>query len=161
MTTETLDSLDRLILSTIQRNFPIESRPWAILAQRIDPTGELTEEKLLERVKVLRQNGFIRRLGAVFNAGHLGYRSTLCAASVPEEHLEKFTTMVNSAEQVTHNYLRSGELNVWFTFTGQTQDELIDFLTILKRDGGAVGEIYELRAGQRFKISLDFNFTRA
>ena len=160
MTTETLDHLDRLILSAIQRNFPIESRPWAALAKSLDPTGELTEEKLLERVSVLRQNGFIRRLGAVFNAGHLGYRSTLCAASVPEDNIKKFTDIVNSAAQVTHNYLRSGELNVWFTFTGQTQEELVDFLALLKKDGGAVGEIYELRAGQRFKISLDFNFTK-
>ena len=159
MTATELDRLDRLILNTIQRDFPIEARPYQALAKRLnqDHGLALTEAEVLNRVNSLKSRKFIRRLGAVFNATSLGYRSTLCAARVPEAQLEAFSALVNRAPQVTHNYLRSDDLNVWFTFTANTPSELTEFLQRLKKESG-VTDIFVLESEKLFKIKVDFKF---
>jgi len=159
MTATELDRLDRLILNTIQRDFPIEARPYQALAKRLnqDHGLALTEAEVLNRVNSLKSRKFIRRLGAVFNAASLGYRSTLCAARVPEAQLEAFSALVNRAPQVTHNYLRSDDLNVWFTFTANTPSELTEFLQRLKKESG-VTDIFVLESEKLFKIKVDFKF---
>ncbi|MDR0882399.1 MAG: Lrp/AsnC family transcriptional regulator [Candidatus Adiutrix sp.] len=154
-----LDRPDRLILNSIQENFPVASRPYQALAERINAAHQqsLTEEEVHARVMALKKGGFIRRLGAVFNAGPLGYYSTLCAARVAPERLELFSGLVNRAPQVTHNYLRSGGLNVWFTFTANSPEDLDVFLAGLERDSG-VEDILTLEAARLFKIKVNFQF---
>jgi len=155
-----LDRLDRLILNTIQDGFPIDPRPYRVLAERLNAEEglELTENEIQSRVTDMKRRGFIRRLGAIFNAGPLGYRSTLCAARVPADKLERFSQLVNQAPEVTHNYLRSDDLNVWFTFTADQPRELTNFLRILKTESG-VEEVYVLESEKLFKIKVDFKFS--
>lgn len=154
-----LNHLDKLILNAIQSGFPVEARPYRALAEKLSENGlSLSETDVWQRVKALRDNGFIRRLGAIFNAGTIGYRSTLCAAKVPDDKLEKFGALVNQASQVTHNYLRSDDLNVWFTFSSNRAEALDEFLTKLKIESG-VDEIHVLEAEQLFKIKVDFKFS--
>ena len=159
MTGAELDRLDRLILNVIQRDFPVAARPYQVLADRLNDQDRLslTEAEVLDRVSGLKKRGFIRRLGAVFNAASLGYRSTLCAARVPEKSVEAFSALVNRSPQVTHNYLRSDELNVWFTFTAAAPSELTDFLEGLKRESG-ISDIQVLESEKLFKIKVDFKF---
>ncbi|KXS55923.1 MAG: hypothetical protein AMR96_05535 [Candidatus Adiutrix intracellularis] len=159
MTNCDLDNLDRLILNVIQNAFPVAAHPYAVLATRLNEEHNLnlTEYEMLQRVTALRQNGFIRRLGAVFNPRTLGYYSTLCAAKVPPDKLEKITEFVNAAPQVTHNYLRSDELNLWFTFTTRHPKELKTFLTRLKETKD-LAEIHTLATEKLFKIKVDFYF---
>ncbi|MDR2945809.1 MAG: AsnC family transcriptional regulator [Candidatus Adiutrix sp.] len=153
------DRLDRLILNAIQRDFPVAARPYAVLAERLnrDQGTDLTEGELHARVKALRDNGFIRRLGAVFNAGPLGYRSTLCAARVPEDRLEAVAALVSAAPEVTHNYLRSDALNLWFTFSSHRPEALGEFLGNLKAQTGLT-EVHVLDSEKLFKIKVDFKF---
>jgi Transcriptional regulators len=160
MTQPQLDRLDRLILNTIQGGFPVDARPYRVLAERLsaEHSLELSEDEVLTRVSAMKRNGFIRRLGAIFNAAPLGYRSTLCAARVPEDKLMLFSGLVNQAPQVTHNYLRSDDLNIWFTFTSDQPLELTNFLNWLKTESG-VEEIHVLEAEKLFKIKVDFKFS--
>ena len=83
MTEMTLDTMDKRILDIIQTDFPLESRPYAIIAERLG----ITEQEALDRVNALRKSRLIRRLGANFQSAKLGFRSTLCAAKVPEDKL--------------------------------------------------------------------------
>ncbi len=157
MNSKALDHIDRLIINSIQKNFPVESRPYEALAARLAAESglALTGEELLARVKALKEAGYIRRLGAVFDARKLGCVSSLCAARVPGDRIEAFAAKVNEAPQVTHNYLRSDDLNVWFTFTAEKPDELPAFLEKLRRDTG-VAEIFVLESEKLFKIKVDF-----
>ena len=155
-----LNRLERLILNAIQRQFPVTPRPYAILAERLNAEHglRLTEDEVWSRVKALRDNGFIRRLGAVFNAAPLGYRSTLCAARVPENKLEAVADLVSAAPEVTHNYLRTDELNLWFTFTTNRPEYLPAFLDSVRSRTG-VEEIHILDSEKLFKIKVDFKFS--
>ena len=152
-----LDRLDRLILNAVQSDFPVAARPYAVLAERLNAAHGLglTEQEISGRLQTLRRDGFIRRLGAVFEARTLGYRSSLCAARVPDEKLDLCRDLVNQAPQVTHNYLRSGELNVWFTFTCRHPEELDEFLANLRQAAG-LDEINILETENTFKIKVNF-----
>ena len=154
-----LDRVDKLILNAIQSGFPVETRPYQVLAEKLAACGlDLSETEVWKRVKALRSNGFIRRVGAIFNAGPIGYRSSLCTARVPGNKLDVFSALVNQAPQVTHNYLRSDSLDVWFTFSSDRPEALDEFLSDLK-DKSGVDEIHVLEAEQLFKIKVDFKFS--
>ena len=74
-----LDPLDEKILAAIQADFPLVERPFEALAARF----HVGAQELTARVQRLRSEGFIRRLGAVFEARRVGYVSTLVAARIP------------------------------------------------------------------------------
>ncbi len=145
-----LDDLDRAILNEIQSNFPIVSRPYAEVGVRVGAD----EEQVLRRVRTLMESGVIRRLGANFTSRKLGYTSTLCAARVPPESLERFVEVVNRYPGVTHNYLRDHHFNVWFTLIAESPARLKQILAEISGASGV--ELLSLPAQEIFKIKVDF-----
>jgi len=148
-----LDRRDRLILNEIQRNFPITHRPFLALARKL----KIREKEIIERVQKLKDVGIIRRIGASFSARAVGFTSTLCAARVPGEKVEKFVAVVNTYPGVTHNYEREGDYNVWFTLIAPSREKIEQILAEISRKTG-VKEILNLPALKTFKIAVDFNF---
>ena len=146
-----LDDLDRAILNEIQSHFPLVPRPYAEMGQRVGAS----EAEVLARVKNLHAAGIIRRIGANFTSRKLGYTSTLCAARVPPENLERFAAVVNRYPGVTHNYLRKHRYNVWFTLIAESRERLADILAEIREASGA-DEILSLPAQEVFKIKVDF-----
>ena len=146
-----LDDLDRAILNEIQSHFPIESRPFAEVGERVGAS----EEEVLARVTAMADTGVIRRLGANFTSRKLGYTSTLCAARVPPESLDNFVAVVNRYPGVTHNYLRRHRYNVWFTLIAESEERLNQILEEISR-ASEVAEILSLPAQEVFKIKVDF-----
>ncbi len=144
---------DRLILNEIQRNFPITPRPFLALARRLG----MREREVFERVEKLKEAGIIRRIGASFSSGAVGFTSTLCAAKVPPEKVENFVAVVNSYPGVTHNYEREGDYNVWFTLIAPSRKRIEQILAEISRKTG-IKKIMELPAIERFKIAVDFSF---
>ncbi len=149
--TGTLDDLDRAILNEIQSHFPIASRPYAEVGKRVGAT----EEQVLARVAAMVDAGVIRRIGANFTSRKLGYTSTLCAARVEPESLERFVAVVNRYPGVTHNYLRRHRYNVWFTLIAESEERLNQILAEISR-ASEVAEILSLPAQEVFKIKVDF-----
>ena len=145
-----LDATDRKILSIIQSGFPIAPRPYAVIGESTD----LTEAEVLARVRAMKERGIIRRLGANFNSWKLGWRSTLCAAKVPQDKMDVFIKEVNSHKGVTHNYLRDHEFNIWFTFIGPNWEAVCNTLASITEKTGI--EILNLPAEQLYKIKVDF-----
>jgi DNA-binding Lrp family transcriptional regulator len=145
-----LDDADCRILDLIQTDFPLASRPYAVIGERCG----LEEEEAFRRVRALRQSGLIRRLGAVFDSGRLGYVGALCAAKVPPDMLESFTEEVNAQAGVTHNYLRRHAYNVWFTCTAPSREALEELLDGLSRRTGVA--IARFPAERMYKIKVDF-----
>lgn len=145
-----LDSVDKQLLDIIQTAFPIAPRPYAVLGEQLG----ITEAEALARVRRLRSLKIIRRLGANFNSKALGFRSTLCAATVPEAKLDDFITAVNALPGVTHNYLREHEYNVWFTYIGPSWEAVCQALDDLAAASGL--RILNLPAKKMYKIRVDF-----
>ena len=148
--TESLDDLDRAILNEIQSHFPIASRPYAAMGARVGAS----EAEVLARVQQMTDAGIIRRIGANFTSRKLGYTSTLCAAHVPPERLERFVEVVNRYPGVTHNYLRQHRFNVWFTLIAESSTRLDQILAEISEASGV--EVLSLPAQEIFKIKVDF-----
>jgi len=146
-----VDHIDRAILNEIQSEFPIERRPYLEIGKRLG----LGEEDVLERVKRLKENGIIRRIGGSFHSRKLNFTSTLCAAKVPDEKLDQFVATVNRYPGVTHNYRRNHDYNVWFTFIAPTVTDIERSLKEISEKTG-VEEIRNLPAVRTFKIKVDF-----
>ena len=146
-----LDSTDSIILNRIQSDFPITSRPYLAIANELD----LTEKEVLDRVARLKADGIIRRIGANFVPGKLGFVSTLCAASVPADKIDLFAETVNRYPGVTHNYQRDNTYNVWFTFIAPSMDEINANLEQITAETG-VQDILNLPATKVFKIRAQF-----
>ncbi|MCU0604933.1 MAG: AsnC family transcriptional regulator [Desulfobacterales bacterium] len=146
-----LDDDDRAILNRIQSDFPIVPRPYLAVAEALG----LSEPAVIDRVRRLKQAGIIRRIGGNFVPGKLGYVSTLCAASVPPEQIERFAHAVNQHAGVTHNYLRDNVFNVWFTFIAPSMEEIESNLKAISAATG-IREILNLPATKVFKIRAQF-----
>ena len=146
------DDIDRAILNRIQSNFPVTRRPFLSIAQNLD----LSEEKVINRIKKLKKKGIIRRIGGNFAPEKLGFVSTLCAAKVPKDKMEGFIEVVNRYPGVTHNYLRDNPYNIWFTFIAQSMSEIVDNLKKISRKTG-VTEILNLPATKMYKIKAHFD----
>ncbi|MBW2411976.1 MAG: AsnC family transcriptional regulator [Deltaproteobacteria bacterium] len=147
-----MDDIDKAILNRIQSDFPIISRPYLTIADELN----LTEAEVLDRISRLKQTGVIRRIGGNFVPAKLGYVSTLCAAKVPEEKIERFADVVNRFPGVTHNYLRENSFNVWFTFIAPSMEEIEQNLKDIEQETG-ITEILNLPATRVFKIKAQFD----
>ena len=146
-----LDEMDRAIINQIQSDFPITSRPFRTIAELVG----VSEQEVLTRIEHLKQKKIIRRIGGNFVPEKLGFVSTLCAAKVPEDRVDDFTTAVNQYPGVTHNYLRDNTYNVWFTFITSSVAEIEDNLAEIAETTG-ITEILNLPATKVFKIRAEF-----
>ncbi|MCD6153858.1 MAG: AsnC family transcriptional regulator [Syntrophobacterales bacterium] len=146
-----MDETDRKILNIIQTDFPVVAEPFKILGEKVG----ISDDEALERIRKLKKDGIIRRIGAVFDNGKLGFTSTLCAARVPEKKIKEFVDIVNSYPGVTHNYKRNHEYNVWFTFIAPAEVEIEKSLKEIS-DKTGVSDIFNIPAKRKFKIDASF-----
>jgi DNA-binding Lrp family transcriptional regulator len=147
-----MDETDKSLLNRIQSNFPVSPRPFSVIADEFN----LSEEEVIRRVRRMKSDGIIRRIGGNFVPGKLGYVSTLCAAKVPEEKISTFAETVNRYTGVTHNYVRDNAYNVWFTFIAPSMPVIENYLAEIAEKTG-VNEIINLPATHLFKIKAHFN----
>jgi siroheme decarboxylase len=146
-----MDRIDREILNEIQSHFPIRSRPFREVGEKLG----LPEKEVILRVARLKKEGIIRRVGANFNSRRLGFASTLCAAKVPKNKLRAFIETVNQYSGVTHNYERDGAYNIWFTFIAESDEAIEQALKEIQVATG-IKNLISLPAEKIFKIRVDF-----
>ena len=143
-----MTELEQLLLSVVQDAFPLEERPYQVLAEQLGSD----EPSVFAAVENLRQSGIIRRIGGVYDSKALGFISRLCAGNVPESALDAFAAAVNKIPAITHNYVRSHEYNVWFTVIAQSEAEIQKIVD----DVCAKTELHNvhiLSATEKFKIN--------
>ncbi len=147
---KTMDATDRKILNLIQTEFPITERPYAEIGRQVG----IGEREAVERVQRLKREGYIRRIGPVLERKKLGYASALCGVHVEPEVLEEVAGAINAFPGTTHNYEREGELNLWFTVSAKTGEELERFLTDLEERYGL--KVFRFPERRVFKIKTYF-----
>jgi DNA-binding Lrp family transcriptional regulator len=148
---EIMDSIDKQILSIINKGLPISEQPYLSVAREVG----ISEQEVIDRVYKLHDSGIIRRTGAVIDPRSLGWLSTLCAADVPPARLDEFAALVNGYEEVTHNYLREGHPNCWFTVIAPSEDRLRGIIAEISQKTGI--ELRAFPARKVFKIRVKFD----
>jgi DNA-binding Lrp family transcriptional regulator len=147
-----MDDSDRKLLNEIQSDFPVTQRPYKDLGVRLS----CSEDNILMRIKRLKKEGIIRRIGGNFDSQRIGFTTTLCAARVLDDEIEEFVRVVNKYPGVTHNYLRDHHYNIWFTFVAPNMKVIGRYIEEIMKHTG-VREILNLPGVKRFKILVNFN----
>ncbi len=106
-----VDQRDRELLNALQGEIPISSTPYAIVGQQID----MSEKEVLKRAEKLKRAGILRRLAVTFNTRALGYKTSLVAASVNEDRVERAASTINLHPGVFQNYRRNHDYAIWFS----------------------------------------------
>lgn len=145
-----IDGLDALILNRMQGDFPVSEDPYAEIGLAIGVSGE----EVLLRVRGLVERGVVRKVGPFFDARKMSYVSTLCALHVPEEKLADVAALINAYPEVTHNYLRAGMPNLWFTVIAESKTAIQKIIGEIEEKGG-VGPVRDLPASRMFKVKVD------
>lgn len=148
-----MDKIDEKLLNLMQDEIPIDKRPFKLLGEKL----LITEKEVLRRINNLKKEGLIRRIGGIFNSRKIGYTSTLCAAKVPEDIIEETALCINGYEEVTHNYLREDEYNMWFTVITYSEERLSDIIQEIK-DKTNLEDIISLPSIKLFKVKVALNF---
>ena len=150
----TLDRLDRALLALLQDDFPLERDPWCAAGRRLGLSGA----EVLERCRRLQKDGVIRMIGAVLEARQVGLAaSTLVAMRVPPDAIEEVAALVNSYDEVSHNYRREHDFTLWFTLTAPDRIRLETVVAeISRRSGIGPPDLIELPTVRRFKIDVRF-----
>lgn len=146
-----LDEIDKKILNSIQLDFPLVHRPFEELGKRLG----LEEEEIIMRIKRLHKDGAIRRIGPIISTKKTGGVSTLVAMKVPLEKIDEVAGLINKYDEVSHNYLRPSNFNIWFTLSVESEERLDEILRELKEKTGC--ELRNLPTKRLFKIGVKFN----
>ncbi len=148
-----LDNKDREILNIIQTGFPVDTHPYAVIGEKT----ALAEDEAFNRVKRMYDGQVIRRIGATFESRRLHFTSTLCAVTVPPEKIDDAVKAISQCPEVTHNYERNHNLNIWFTVIAESKERIDGILDEISEKAG-IEKPHNMPASRKFKIKVDFNF---
>jgi DNA-binding Lrp family transcriptional regulator len=114
-----LTPTEHRLLDEFQHGFPLESRPYARIAQELG----ISESAVLDSLQRLQAAGAVSRVGPVLQPNRVGV-STLAALAVPMERLDEIAALVSEYPEVNHNYQREHHYNLWFVVTAPDRARL-------------------------------------
>lgn len=149
--------LEQNLLNIIQDGFPLEPRPYQVMAEQLQQANPaefcaIGEMAVFQAVERLRESGIIRRIGAVYDSRKLGFTSRLCCGKVPEPALDAFAAAVLDEPSITHNYVRNHAFNVWFTVIGKSAEDIAAVVQELQQRT-ALADVHTLDSKRMFKIN--------
>src|SRR3989304_1978982 len=124
-----LDSVDKKLLNLLQWDFPLDVRPFHILAERVG----VSEQNVITRIH--------------------GYKSSLVAMQIDENAIDKVAMKISEHRGVSHNYKRDHQFNLWFTLAVPPNASLEDEVARLPKIDG-VRKYRLLPTKKLFKIGV-------
>lgn len=147
-----MDDKDHEILQMLQGKFPLDSEPYKVIGDKL----WLDEVSVISRIARMIESGAIRYLGPFFDSRKLGYKGCLAAADVPAADIERVAAVINSYNEITHNYQREGSPNVWFTVIAPSVERRDEILAQIKSRTG-VDKIQIFPSKKLFKVKVDLD----
>lgn len=146
------DALAHRLLDDYQRDFPLESRPFARIAADLGAA----EADVIAQFTALKEAGAISRIGAVVRPNSIG-ASTLAALCVPAEDVERVATLVCAHGQVNHCYEREHAINLWFVVTAADRAAVNGVLRAIEAETGLA--CLDLPMVEGYHIDLGFTLS--
>ncbi len=140
------------LAKAIQSNFPIEPRPYAVLAKQIGSD----EDSVIAQIKEWKEQDLLREISAIMEGSVLGYDSALVCGKIPKDRLDRVANIISKHPTVTHLYERRHDFNLWFTIATPGDMILENHLKILQGLTGAE-KFHPLRRIFTFKIGVTFD----
>ncbi len=143
-----MNKIDRTIINTLQEGFPICSSPYKKVAEGL----RISEQELLDRLKVLLESGILSRFGPMYHAEHMGGALTLAAVKAPEQNYDNIADMINAFPEVAHNYAREHALNMWFVLATETPEQIQPIIQTIENKTGL--KVYNMPKIQEYFVGL-------
>lgn len=120
---------EKKILNFLQKGLPVKSYPYKEFAGRIN----ISEEKLIAKIKKLKRKKYIRRFGAVLNHHKVGLTANcMCVWSVPDKKVLKIAEIAKTEAMISHCYLRKSmprwPYNFYTMIHGKTKSDCISLI---------------------------------
>jgi len=150
----TLDDMDKRLLNLVQAEFPLAGEPFAALGLQLG----MDAIEVIHRIENLKADGIVRYIGPLFDAGSLGYQSTLVAMRVAEHRLNGAAQVIVEHPGISHGYQREHRLNLWLTLalpSGRDMDREARRLSGFM----SAEEVFNLPALKLFKLRAYFDAT--
>ena len=128
----TLNDTDRAIVNRLQDGIPIVEKPFERLSRELG----INEAVLIDRLQALIDEGVLSRFGPMYHAERLGGAFCLAAIAVPEERFDEVARIVNSFDEVAHNYRREHALNLWFVLATDEPDRVARVIHRIEKETG-------------------------
>jgi DNA-binding Lrp family transcriptional regulator len=145
----TVNETDARLVDVIQRDFPLTSRPFDALGERLG----IAADEIIERIARLKSAGIIRQISAIFDSSALGYNGALVAFRVDPGALDAVAADVSGHSGVSHCYARDAVYNLWFTMTLPPERDLHSEVEALARRSEVLASLV-LPALRVFKIGV-------
>ena len=143
-----MDQLDKQLINLLQKGLPVCEQPFAQVAREFGST----EAQVLQRLQQMLDSGLLTRFGPMFDAACWGGDFTLAAMEVPEERFEEVNQIVNSFEQIAHNYQRTHHLNMWFVIGTETTNEIFEVIDNIEQKTGLT--VFNMPKQHEFFVGL-------
>jgi len=131
------DDVERRIIRHLQGDLPLTTRPFAVLASEVG----MSEEELLERIRMLKKQGTLRRFGATLRHQLAGYKANAMVAwYVPEDNMEEIGHLMATFKEVSHCYERKVQgkwkYNLFTMIHGKSKKECQDIARRIAENTG-------------------------
>lgn len=147
-----MDDKDQEILRLLQQGLPLVAEPFKAIGDKL----WIDEMSVISRLVRMRQEGIIRHIGAFLDSNKLGRKGALVAMQVDESLIDAVAKVIMDFPQITHNYLREGTPNLWFTIIAKDEAERDEILArIQQAAGGAKPRIFKAKRVFKVRVSLE------
>lgn len=147
-----MDEKDREIIQLLQGRFPLESEPYKAIGDKL----WMDEVSVISRIARMIEAGAVRYVGPFFDSKKLGYKGCLAAVDVPEDRVDEVAAVINSFNEITHNYLRDGNPNMWFTIIAPTIERREEIIRQIKSQA-KIDDIKLFPSRKLFKVKVDLD----
>ncbi len=104
------DAVDWQLIDIIAGGIAFVKRPYLDIAEKLG----ITEKEVLDRIRIMRICGLIKRFGVVVNHRELGYTANAMVVwNIPDEHVREFAQQLAASETVNLCYRRPRILPHW------------------------------------------------
>lgn len=145
--------LQKQLVNGYQKDFPLCSEPFNYIAAQLN----VDPEDVLNAYNDLAERQIISRNGAVFDHKKAG-ASTLAAVALPIEKLDNVAEIINSFDQVNHNYAREHHYNLWFVVTDKNIEQLHKTLERIENKTSYPLLILPMEASYHIDLSFNIQF---
>ena len=150
-----IGSIDQKLVDLLQAEFPLTRHPYADIGSGLG----IGEEEVIAQIGQLKRDGIIRQIGPVFDAGNLGYETTLVAMRLADKQIDEAVQIIMKHTGISHCYERNHYFNLWFTLaapaTSHIEAELPELAELIKAEA-----FFSLPAVRLFKLRSYFALGR-
>jgi len=119
------DDKDKRLISILQENIPLESRPFKNIGERVG----LDEEEVVDRIRKMSDNGVLKRLAPLLHHRKAGFEANgMIVWQVPRDREDETGLRLSQYDEVSHCYLRETgpewKYNLYSMVHAESEDEL-------------------------------------